>query len=311
MMVSATNISAQTGSASPIHCANGMVSPVASSISARPIRFGGLPTGVSRPPTLAPYASINMIATPTRSLVGSKSETSSPASIRWSWIRLAITARIPIAVGNSMATVAVLETNAEITQVIRPKAMITREVLLPTPGSARMRNANLRASPCLSIDWARMNAPMKVKMVAGAERREHLVGVCPDPQQDQQRRADESGNRDRDRLGDPHDDDGEQDRRHRLLFLGQVQRQEVEDDAGDRSQDVPDVAAPALEALLTLGEALLAEALVRRAAEESLLDVDAFACGRRARLIAAGRGHDFSQVAGPPRSRPLWRQSQS
>ena len=52
--MSATNISAQTGNASPIHCANGIVSPVASSISSRPIRLGGLPTGVSRPPTLAP-----------------------------------------------------------------------------------------------------------------------------------------------------------------------------------------------------------------------------------------------------------------
>ena len=54
MMVSATNISAQTGSASPIHCANGIASPVACSMSSRPIRLGGLPTGVSRPPTLAP-----------------------------------------------------------------------------------------------------------------------------------------------------------------------------------------------------------------------------------------------------------------
>ena len=106
-----------------------------------------------------------MIATPTRSRVGSKSETSSPASIRWSWIRLAITARIPIAVGSSIATVAVLETKAEIRQVMTPKAMMTLVVLLPTPGSARMRNANLRASPCLSIDWARMKAPMKVKIV--------------------------------------------------------------------------------------------------------------------------------------------------
>ena len=51
---SATNISAQMGSAASIHSRNEICSPVASSIRPRPIRFGGLPTGVSRPPTLAP-----------------------------------------------------------------------------------------------------------------------------------------------------------------------------------------------------------------------------------------------------------------
>ena len=51
---STTNMAAQIGSAAPIHSANEMRSSVASSISPRPIRFGGLPTGVSRPPTLAP-----------------------------------------------------------------------------------------------------------------------------------------------------------------------------------------------------------------------------------------------------------------
>jgi hypothetical protein len=49
-----TNMLRQIGAAATIHSAKVMGSPVASSISPRPIRFGGLPTGVSRPPTLAP-----------------------------------------------------------------------------------------------------------------------------------------------------------------------------------------------------------------------------------------------------------------
>ena len=51
---SATNISAHTGIAMPTQAAKLMRCPVASSINPRPIRLGGLPTGVSRPPTLAP-----------------------------------------------------------------------------------------------------------------------------------------------------------------------------------------------------------------------------------------------------------------
>jgi hypothetical protein len=38
----------------PIQAANEIASPVRCSIKSRPIRLGGLPTGVSRPPTLAP-----------------------------------------------------------------------------------------------------------------------------------------------------------------------------------------------------------------------------------------------------------------
>ncbi len=76
-----------------------------------------------------------------------------------------MTPRMPSAVGSSMATVAVLDTNADSTQVITPNAMITPVVERPARGSARMRNANRRATPCLSIAWARMNAPMKVNTV--------------------------------------------------------------------------------------------------------------------------------------------------
>ena len=73
--------------------------------------------------------------------------------------------RIAIAVGSSIATVAVLETKADSTQVIAPKATTVRSVLLPTPGSASTRNANRRASPWRSIAWAMMNAPMKTRIV--------------------------------------------------------------------------------------------------------------------------------------------------
>ncbi len=46
-----------------------------------------------------------------------------------------MTARMPSAVGMSIATVAVFDTNAESTQVMRPKAMITRYTDFPTPGA--------------------------------------------------------------------------------------------------------------------------------------------------------------------------------
>ena len=48
------NIRMQMGRALMTHSRNAIFSPVASSIRPRPIRLGGLPTGVSRPPTLAP-----------------------------------------------------------------------------------------------------------------------------------------------------------------------------------------------------------------------------------------------------------------
>lgn len=73
--------------------------------------------------------------------------------------------RIAIAVGSSMATVAVLDTKADSAQVMKPKAMIVRAELLLTPGMASTRNAKRRAMPCLSIAWAMMNAPMKTKTV--------------------------------------------------------------------------------------------------------------------------------------------------
>ena len=76
-----------------------------------------------------------------------------------------MTVRMPSAVGSSIATVAVFETNADSSAVMTPNAMITRVVLWPTPGTARIRNANRLARPCLSIDCARMNAPMNVKIV--------------------------------------------------------------------------------------------------------------------------------------------------
>ena len=49
-----TNMTMQIGSAMPTHSRNEIRVSVASSMRPRPMMFGGLPTGVSRPPTLAP-----------------------------------------------------------------------------------------------------------------------------------------------------------------------------------------------------------------------------------------------------------------
>jgi hypothetical protein len=80
-------------------------------------------------------------------------------------IRPTSVARIAIAVGRSIATVAVFETNAERIAEIRPNAMTVFAVLLPTQPIASIRNAKRRATPCWSMAWAMMNAPMKTKTV--------------------------------------------------------------------------------------------------------------------------------------------------
>jgi hypothetical protein len=49
-----TNIASTIGSAVRTHSKNEIVVSVSFSMNSRPIRFGGLPIGVSRPPTLAP-----------------------------------------------------------------------------------------------------------------------------------------------------------------------------------------------------------------------------------------------------------------
>ena len=70
-----------------------------------------------------------------------------------------------MAVGSSIATVAVLETNAESSAVMAPKAITIRTVEVPMPRRLSTNIAKRRATPCLSIAWARMKAPMKVKTV--------------------------------------------------------------------------------------------------------------------------------------------------
>ena len=50
----ATNITTTIGSAITNHSKNVIGSPVSASSSSRPIRFGGLPIGSSRPPTVMP-----------------------------------------------------------------------------------------------------------------------------------------------------------------------------------------------------------------------------------------------------------------
>ena len=90
---------------------------------------------------------MSISATPTRSRSGSTSR----ASGTWARTRPTITERIPTAVGSNMATVTVLDTTDDSTQVMAPNVTITRVELRPTPGNARMRSANRRARPCRSI----------------------------------------------------------------------------------------------------------------------------------------------------------------
>jgi hypothetical protein len=51
---SARNMRSTIGSAVAVHWKKEMVVPVSSSINPIPMRFGGLPIGVMRPPTDAP-----------------------------------------------------------------------------------------------------------------------------------------------------------------------------------------------------------------------------------------------------------------
>ena len=93
--------------------------------------------------------------------------------------------RIAIAVGSSIATVAVFETNADSAQVMRPNAMTVRLVLLPTRAWPASRNAKRRATPWRSIAWAMMNAPMKTKMVDEPKGATHVVDRRDADQHDQ------------------------------------------------------------------------------------------------------------------------------
>lgn len=79
-----------------------------------------------------------------------------------------------------MATVAVFDTKAAKKKVMTPMAMITLYVDLATPGTESTAKASRRAMPCLSIAWARMNAPMKVKIVVDPKgARTSLAGATP------------------------------------------------------------------------------------------------------------------------------------
>ena len=175
-----------------------------------------------------------------------------------------MTVRRPIAVGSSIATVAVLETNADSRQVMAPNAMITRNVDLPTPRRLSTNIANRFARPCLSIAWARMNAPMKVKTVddpKGAS----ASSAGDDAEQDDRRDADEAADRDRHRLGDPQDDHARAAPPPASAGRGRCRagRSSITIVTSGR-QDQPDRAPALLEPLLARGELLLAEAAVGR-----------------------------------------------
>jgi hypothetical protein len=176
-------------------------------------------------------------------------------------------ARIAIAVGSSIATVAVFETNAERIAEIRPNAMTVFAVLFATHGIASMRNAKRRATPCSSIAWAMMNAPMKTKTVEepnGA--RISSAGPTASSTSSPMPMSPPTG------IGTASlihrqmtsaSTGGE-----RVLVLLEVQRQEQDDDEQQRREEEADRPPAALEALLRGGEPLLGDALVGPAPEE-------------------------------------------
>ena len=87
---------------------------------------------------------------------------------------------------------------------------------------------------------------------AGAQGRQHGVGafVAADPEQREQRGADQTGDRDRDRLGDPGNDHTGENRRDVVLRLVDVQRQQEHDDRDQRRQEEADRTPCLLEPLL-------------------------------------------------------------
>jgi hypothetical protein len=127
-----------------------------------------------------------------------------------------------------------------------------------------------------------MNAPM------GTERCQGVVGR-DDPQDHDRRDADQATDRDGHRLGDPQDDDAEQDRRQQVLVARQVDRQQREDDRDQWREEEPDGAPRLLEALLGRAELLLPQAPVGGAAPEGGVDVGPL--NSLLALLSLGRGH--------------------
>ena len=182
------------GTPAPSTARTGSSRPVASSISARPIRLGGLPTGVSRPPTLAPYASISMIATPTRSRVGSKSVD----------VLAALDPLVLDQVGDHGQDAdrgrqqhrdgrGVGDERRDQAGDRAERDDHAASCSLPTPGSARIRNANRSREPVLEHRLGQDEGADEGEDGAGAERREYGVrAVLPaHAEQDQQRGAEQ------------------------------------------------------------------------------------------------------------------------
>ena len=171
---------------------------------------------------------------------------------------LASVPRIAIAVGSSMATVAVFDTNADSAQVMKPNATIVRIELLPTPGTASTRNAKRRATPVRSIDWAMMNAPMKTKTVvepSGAIT--SSTGATPIIAMSTMPMRPPIGIGTASLIQSTID---EQQRRGELLLRRlHVERQQEEDQEHGRRQEQADRAPCLLELLLLRAQLLLAE----------------------------------------------------
>jgi hypothetical protein len=129
--------------------------------------------------------------------------------------------RMPIAVSSSIATMAVFDTNADSRHVIAPNARITPVVERPARGSARIRNAKRRATPCFEHRLGEDENVDEHEDRRRSERPEHVVDRR-DTQEDGDCHPEQTADWDRNRLGDPQRDHPEQHRGELLLLSRDV-----------------------------------------------------------------------------------------
>ncbi len=211
-----------------------------------------------------------MIATPTRSRSGSKS----PGTTSLLCISFAITVSRPIAVGSSMATVAVLDTNAESRQVMTTEGDDHPGRRLADAPEAHDEHREPLRETVLEHRLGEDERPDEREDGGGPERRQRVVDRHH-ADHDDGRDPDEAADRDRHRLGDPEDHDAQQHRGQPVLALLEPGRQQQHHDGDQRSDHQARRAPGLLEPLLALGELLLAETAIRRVVEERLVDVGA------------------------------------
>ena len=132
---------AATGTPIAHQARNDTSTPSSLRMKARPMRFGGVPIGVARPPMLEAKAtaSINPVAKRGSSL-GPAGDASREAAC-------SMAARIPAAIATIIAVVAVLEMKALIVAETSATAARIRPGRSPTAGRPRTANASRRSRP--------------------------------------------------------------------------------------------------------------------------------------------------------------------